>query len=101
MMSSPTLVIADYPIGYSSGFGETLYNLFNGFPDEKLWTAHPLRSLTSIDYLRIFKPPSFRVWNKYLQSMNCRICETETHLFLKVSTHQLSEPRSSIKFLRD
>lgn len=40
-MSSNTLVIADYPVGYSSGFGETLYNLFNGFPSEKLWTAHP------------------------------------------------------------
>ena len=40
-MPSPTLVIADYPIGYSSGFGETLYNLFNGFPSDKLWTAHP------------------------------------------------------------
>ncbi len=37
----PTLVIADYPVGYSSGFGETLYNLFTGFPDEHLWTAHP------------------------------------------------------------
>ena len=37
----PTLVIADYPIGYASGFGETLYNLFTGFPSEKLWTAHP------------------------------------------------------------
>lgn len=40
-MASPTLVIADYPIGYASGFGETLYNLFTGFPVEKLWTAHP------------------------------------------------------------
>jgi hypothetical protein len=40
-MASPTLVIADYPIGYASGFGETLYNLFAGFPSEKLWTAHP------------------------------------------------------------
>jgi len=39
-MTSPTLVIADYPIGYASGFGETLYNLFTGFPSEKLWTAH-------------------------------------------------------------
>lgn len=38
---APTLVIADYPIGYSSGFGETLYNLFTGFPDEDLWSAHP------------------------------------------------------------
>ncbi len=40
-MSSPTLVIADYPVGYTSGFGETLYNLFSGFPSEKLWSAHP------------------------------------------------------------
>jgi hypothetical protein len=40
-MSSPTLVIADYPVGYASGFGETLYNLFTGFPSEKLWNAHP------------------------------------------------------------
>ena len=40
-MPSPTLVIADYPIGYASGFGETLYNLFSGFPVEKLWSAHP------------------------------------------------------------
>lgn len=39
--AAPTLVIADYPIGYASGFGETLYNLFTGFPREKLWTAHP------------------------------------------------------------
>jgi hypothetical protein len=40
-MSSNTLVIADYPVGYTSGFGETLYNLFTGFPTEKLWSAHP------------------------------------------------------------
>lgn len=40
-MSSNTLVIADYPVGYESGFGETLYNLFTGFPREKLWSAHP------------------------------------------------------------
>ena len=40
-MPSPTLVIADYPVGYASGFGETLYNLFSGFPSDKLWTAHP------------------------------------------------------------
>ena len=40
-MPSPTLVIADYPVGYASGFGETLFNLFSGFPDEKLWAAHP------------------------------------------------------------
>jgi hypothetical protein len=40
-MSSPTLIIADYPVGYASGFGETLFNLFSGFPDEQLWSAHP------------------------------------------------------------
>ncbi len=40
-MSSNTLVIADYPVGYTSGFGETLHNLFTGFPGEKLWSAHP------------------------------------------------------------
>ena len=40
-MPSTTLVIADYPVGYASGFGETLYNLFSGFPSEKLWSAHP------------------------------------------------------------
>jgi hypothetical protein len=40
-MPSPTLVVADYPIGYSSGFGETLYNLFTGFQPENLWSAHP------------------------------------------------------------
>jgi glycosyltransferase involved in cell wall biosynthesis len=38
---APTLVMADYPVGYASGFGETLYNLFNGFPSQKLWNAHP------------------------------------------------------------
>ena len=40
-MPSNTLVIADYPVGYTSGFGETHYNLFTGFPSEKLWSAHP------------------------------------------------------------
>lgn len=36
-----TLVLADYPIGYASGFGETLFNLFRGFPDDRLWNAYP------------------------------------------------------------
>lgn len=40
-MPEGTLVIADYPVGYASGFGVTLYNLFDGFPGDKLWTAHP------------------------------------------------------------
>jgi len=34
-------VIADYPIGFASGFGETLFNLFSGFPEDRLWSAHP------------------------------------------------------------
>jgi hypothetical protein len=41
VMPSPTLVVADYPVGFTSGFGETLYNLFSGFPSDKLWSAHP------------------------------------------------------------
>jgi len=49
---SPTLVIADYPIGYASGFGETLYNLFSGFPAEKLWTAHPSHNRPAEDKRR-------------------------------------------------
>lgn len=36
-----TLVLADFPIGYASGFGETLFNLFQGFPDDRLWNAYP------------------------------------------------------------
>lgn len=51
-MPSPTLVIADYPIGYASGFGETLYNLFTGFPAEKLWTAHPSQNSPAEDKRR-------------------------------------------------
>lgn len=48
-MASPTLVIADYAVGYASGFGETLYNLFSGFPSEKLWTAHPAHNAPAED----------------------------------------------------
>lgn len=47
-----TLVIADYPVGYASGFGETLYNLFTGFPDEHLWTAHPGHLSPAADKVR-------------------------------------------------
>jgi hypothetical protein len=47
MMPSQTLVVADYPIGHASGFGETLYNLFDGFPADKLWSAHPSHILTA------------------------------------------------------
>jgi hypothetical protein len=51
-MSSNTLVIADYPVGYTSGFGETLYNLFSGFPSEKLWSAHPAHVSPAADKRR-------------------------------------------------
>jgi hypothetical protein len=47
--AGPTLVIADYPVGYASGFGETLYNLFSGFPSEKLWSAHPGHLAPAVD----------------------------------------------------
>src|ERR1041385_9132249 len=46
-MPTETLVVADYPVGHASGFGETLYNLFDGFPGEKLWTAHPSHAVTA------------------------------------------------------
>src|ERR1041384_1596537 len=48
----PTLIVADYPVGYASGFGETLYNLFSGFPSEKLWTAHPGHIAPAQDKIR-------------------------------------------------
>ncbi len=48
----PTLIIADYPVGYASGFGETLYNLFSGFPSEKLWSAHPRHVAAAADKQR-------------------------------------------------
>lgn len=34
-------MIADYPVGFGSGFGETLFNLFRGFQTQLLWSAHP------------------------------------------------------------
>lgn len=64
--AAPTLVIADYPIGFASGFGETLYNLFTGFPHEKLWTAHPGHNVPADEKRRaqsIFLPsPSRPHW---------------------------------------
>lgn len=51
-MPSGTLVIADYPIGYASGFGETLFNLFSGFPSDNLWTAHPAHCSPAKDKTR-------------------------------------------------
>jgi hypothetical protein len=35
------LIVADYPIGYASGFGETLFNLFRGFPSQNVFSVHP------------------------------------------------------------
>src|SRR4030095_499282 len=49
---SPPLVIADYPIGFASGFGETLFNLFDGFQAEYLWCAHPKKNVPVINKRR-------------------------------------------------
>src|SRR5215216_285275 len=35
------LVLTDYPIGFPSGFGETLFNLLEQYPENKLWNAYP------------------------------------------------------------
>ena len=51
-MPSQTLVVADYPVGHASGFGETLYNLFDGFPADKLWSAHPSHVLVAAGKVR-------------------------------------------------
>jgi len=53
----PTLIVADYPVGYASGFGETLYNLFSGFPSEKLWSAHPGHVVAAADKKRAQSVP--------------------------------------------
>ena len=42
---APTLFIADYPVGFASGFGETLFNLFDGFESSHLWCAHPKKNV--------------------------------------------------------
>ena len=57
-MPSPTLVLADYPIGFSSGFGETLYNLFRGFQTATLWSAHPVHNSPSKPLGRTVAIPS-------------------------------------------
>jgi hypothetical protein len=57
-MPSQTLVIADYPVGHASGFGETLYNLFDGFPADKLWTAHPAHAAAGKTRAKSIKLPS-------------------------------------------
>jgi hypothetical protein len=49
---SPTLVIADYPVGFASGFGETLFNLFDGFQAEDLWCAHPKKNVPVVNKRR-------------------------------------------------
>lgn len=65
-MTRRTLVLADYPIGYPSGFGETLLNLFQGFPDELLWNAYPRHLTPSLGNSRghaiIFESPQRPRW---------------------------------------
>lgn len=43
MEPAGTILIADYPVGHSTGFGETLRNLLRGFPEELFWNCHPSR----------------------------------------------------------
>lgn len=95
-MSSPTLVIADYPIGYSSGFGETLYNLFSGFPDDKLWTAHPLHLSAAVD-----KKKGFSV--KLPSPRRPRFIRNRISLayYPLLKAHQLVASRQSIRILEN
>lgn len=43
MTASPgnLLVLGDYPVGYANGIGETLANLLERFPDDRLFQLHP------------------------------------------------------------
>jgi hypothetical protein len=44
MSAGRILVVADYPIGYANGFGETLFNLFTSFPTQNVFCVHPSRN---------------------------------------------------------
>ncbi len=93
---NPTLVIADYPVGYASGFGETLYNLFSGFPEEKLWTAHPGHIAPAEDKQRAHSinlpSPSRPPW------LNNRIGLAYYPL---LKAHQFQAARQTVRLLAD
>lgn len=95
-MASPTLVIADYPIGCASGFGETLYNLFDGFPSEKLWTAHR-SDVTPVDDKR--RAQSINLpWPKRPGWMPDRI-SLAYYPFLKA--HQFNASKRAVRLLSE
>src|SRR5690349_4601505 len=95
-MPSQTLVIADYPVGHASGFGETLYNLFDGFPAEKLWTAHPSHMVTAAGKTRAesikLPAPARPQWLPRRASL-------AYYPFLKVK--QFCASRDAVRLLRD
>jgi len=95
-MSSPTLVVADYPVGHASGFGETLYNLFDGFPSDKLWTAHPAHMVTAAGKTRAesikLPAPSRPQWLPQRASL-------AYYPLLKVKQFRAS--REAVRLLRD
>lgn len=41
MSGGNLLVLGDYPVGFANGIGETLGNLLDGFPDERLFQLSP------------------------------------------------------------
>ena len=95
-MPSQTLVVADYPIGHASGFGETLYNLFDGFPADKLWTAHPSHIVTAAGKTRAqsikLPSPSRPQWLPHRVAL-------AYYPFLKVK--QFRAFREAVRMLRD
>jgi len=95
-MPSQTLVVADYPIGHASGFGETLYNLFDGFPTDKLWTAHPSHAVTAAGKTRAesikLPSPARPQWLPDRVSL-------AYYPFLKVKQSRAS--REAVRLLRD
>jgi glycosyl transferase family 4 len=95
-MPSETLVVADYPVGHASGFGETLYNLFDGFPVDKLWTAHPSHTVTAAGKTRAesikLPSPSRPQWLPHRVLL-------AYYPFLKVQQFRAS--RDAVRLLRD
>jgi glycosyltransferase involved in cell wall biosynthesis len=90
----PTLIIADYPVGYASGFGETLYNLFSGVPKEKLWSAHPGHIGPAKDKAQSVKLPS----PSRPQWVNNRIALAYYPL---LKAQQFQAARESVRLLAD
>lgn len=95
-MASQTLVVADYPVGHASGFGETLYNLFDGFPTDKLWTAHPSHIVAAADKTRA---TSIRLPSPARPQWLPNRFSVGYYPFLKVKQFRAS--REAVRVLRD